>query len=207
LLQIVIIGGMRLFAAMELPEAITDEISQWWLQARYHLDPDLWRPVKPHQWHITLAFYGDVSAGDADDLAEELAACADASPRLQLCLDGCGIFPQASCPRVFRAGIRPSSGAPALKHLARCCRRAGHVTVRNRTAREAPFRAHVTLARANGKQPAILDLQALPPLPLLSWQADHLCLFQSMLHADGAQYRQLERFECRGAQAHNRVRG
>jgi len=198
---------MRLFTALELPEAITDEICLWWLQARYHLDPDQWRPIKPHRWHITLAFYGDVSAHDADDLAEMLAVCADASPPLQLCLDGCGIYPQASRPRVFWAGVQPSSADPALKHLARCCRRAGHVTVRNRTAREDPFRVHITLARANGHLPAMLDLQALPPVPELSWQADHLCLFQSMLHADGAQYRQLERFECRGARTQYRVRG
>ncbi|EAU55856.1 2'-5' RNA ligase [Mariprofundus ferrooxydans] len=191
---------MRLFAALEVPEAIKYEINAWWQLAYPRLGPDLWRAVLPHQWHMTLAFYGDVSGRDADDLAEMLAVCADASPRLHLCLTGCGIFPQASRPRTFWAGVESLSADPALKHLARCCRRAGHVTVRNRTAREAPFRAHITLARANGHLPALLDLQALPPVPELNWQADHLCLFQSILHADGAQYRQLERFECRGAQ-------
>lgn len=198
---------MRLFAALEIPEDVKQEISLWWQLIYPRLGSDLWRAVLPHQWHMTLAFYGDVSGRDADDLAEMLAICADASPRLQLCLTSCGIFPQACRPRVFWAGVQPLSADPALKHLARCCRRAGHVTVRNRTAREAPFRAHITLARANGHVPALLDFQTLPPVPELCWQADHLCLFQSILHADGAQYCQLERFECRGAQTHTRVRG
>ena len=53
---------MRLFAALEVPEAIKYEINAWWQLAYPRLGPDLWRAVLPHQWHMTLAFYGDVAA-------------------------------------------------------------------------------------------------------------------------------------------------
>ena len=80
--------------------------------------------------------------------------------------------------------------------MARCCRRAGHATVRKRSAKVAPFRGHITLARGNEfTAPISAEMLAeMPPCPELEWVADSLVLYQSILRPEGAKYRKLEEF-------------
>jgi len=192
---------MRLFAAIELPEAVIDELHDWWRQAVPALDADDWRPVSPHLWHMTLAFYGDVSGHDADDLAEALVECAALTPPLILKTGGSGFFPGPARPRVFWAGVRDAAPDGQLKRLAHCCRRAGHATVRKRTAKESAFRGHITVARGRGFPAPVgmADVQLLPEVPPINWRAASLSLFQSILQPDGPQYRRLETFELKGS--------
>lgn len=188
---------MRLFAALELPDHVRQALSDWWMNAGGYLDAAAWRHVPAYQWHLTLAFYGDVSGSDADDLAEALLACAAESRPLRLKTGGCGLFPGPQRPRVFWAGVDDDGEGRQLKHLARCCRRSGHATVRARRAREAAFRGHVTMARSGIRAGAVDAgrLNRILPVPELHWLAERLCLFQSILHPDGVRYRRLEAFE------------
>ncbi len=187
---------MRLFAALETPYAITEELNAWWQEAATHLHPGDWRDVPTRNWHLTLAFYGDVEGDEADDLAEELMVCADEARPIQLKTTEFGAFPRFMRPRVLWAGVDDPDGSGALKEMARCCRRAGRATVRKRSARETPFKGHITLARAN-EFPAPIDaemLAGMTPFPELQWVAESLGLYQSTLHPDGARYRKLEVF-------------
>lgn len=184
---------MRLFAALELPAEVAGELHAWWESAAADYPPAVWRDVPPRNWHLTLAFFGEVEGSDIDDLAEALAACAARSAPLQLALDGFGAFPSVSRPRVLWAGVADAGGG--LVRLARCCRLAGHATVRKRSAQDTPFRGHVTLARASDALPLEAEvLAAMPPLPELSWTAGRLVLIQSTLRPEGARYRILEDF-------------
>ncbi|ATX81747.1 2'-5' RNA ligase [Mariprofundus ferrinatatus] len=198
---------MRLFAGIELPSNITDQLTLWWESERGYLDPDHWRPVAPHLWHLTLAFYGEVSGGDVDDLAEELAECSRNAKALTLKTGNFGFFPRASKPRVFWVGVDEAGDGDGLKHLARCCRRAGHATVRKRTATEAPFRGHITVARVRGHAalPDMEQLQMMADVPVLDWGVQRINLYQSILRPEGPQYRRLETFELNGSS--NRTRG
>jgi len=187
---------MRLFAALELPEDVVNALVMWWQEASVFLPSTDWRSVPPHLWHLTLAFYGDVGADDADDLSEQLSECAALSPSLCLQTGGFGVFPSPVHPRVFWAGVDAVGDDKLLKRLAHCCRRAGHATVRKRSAKEAAFRAHITLARARCQVKPLAgeSLLKLPPVPEIQWSADHLSLFQSILRPEGPQYRRLEIF-------------
>ncbi|GAV20410.1 2'-5' RNA ligase [Mariprofundus micogutta] len=192
---------MRLFAALELPDHVVDELNQWWQSAQCFLKPSDWRPVSPHLWHLTLAFYGDVDGHDADDLAEALLQCAEKSPGMYLQSGGLGFFPRPARPRVFWAGVSEADEGKKLKRLAHCCRYAGHATVRKRTAGETAFRGHITVARSRGFPAAITpaDFELIPEVSSISWCADRLSLFQSILQPDGPQYRRLETFELKGS--------
>jgi len=197
---------MRLFAAVELPEDVRQEIAAWWTAASLHLPDGEWRDVVPRNWHVTLAFYGDVrgdkNAADVNALAEELAACVAETAPLRLITNDCGVFPQVAKPRVFWAGVEAQKDAKALKHLARCCRRAGHATLRKRTAKERPFRGHITLARAGEfATPLTAEYwQALPEMPRLAWTVSSLTLFASRLTPAGAIYRRVEEFIFEGSE-------
>ncbi|MFQ5519237.1 MAG: RNA 2',3'-cyclic phosphodiesterase [Mariprofundus sp.] len=188
---------MRLFTALDTPYDITEEIDAWWQGAATHLCAADWRHVPPRNWHLTLAFYGDVEGSEVDDLAEALMKCAGEARPIELETTCFGAFPRFTRPRVLWAGVNDSEGSGELKQLARCCRRAGHVTVRKRPAKESAFKGHITLARAN-EFPAPIDvgiLAGMPLFPRLRWMADSLVLYQSMLHSDGAKYRRLEAFD------------
>ncbi len=198
---------MRLFAALELPADVIDSLQAWWSKASAWLPADDWRPVRASACHLTLAFYGEVCAADADVLSEQISECAAVSPLLHLQTGGFGVFPRPVRPRVFWAGVQDCGEGKSLKRLAHCCRRAGHATVRKRSAREAAFRAHITLARAR-EQVKPLDaasMRMLPPVPDIRWSVDSLSLFQSILRPQGPQYRRLEVFTLKCA--HNDARG
>jgi len=195
---------MRLFAALEVPEDVCDEIAAWWSAASVHLPPGEWRDVPRRNWHLTLAFYGEVGGTEMDDLAEALAECAQGTAPLSLQNAGWGVFPRPARPRVFWAGIESPERGPGrtqdLKHLARCCRHAGRVTLRKHTAKSEPFRGHITLARAVPEaSPLAAELwQELPDAPVLTWSAYTLALYASQLRPQGPRYRLVEAFELKG---------
>ncbi|MDT8375777.1 MAG: 2'-5' RNA ligase family protein [Mariprofundaceae bacterium] len=211
---------MRLFAALDTPDAITEEIHAWWLEAATQLNIGDWRSVPTRNWHLTLAFYGDVHGGEVDDLAEALVEYvrgtvkeplksgrrregeqAGVSGPIWLKTTGFGAFPKFTRPRVLWAGVDDLEDSGELKEMARCCRRAGRATVRKRSARESPFRGHITLARGNEfTAPVSAEMLAgMPPFPKLTWSVESLALFQSTLHPDGAKYRKLEEFSFEGS--------
>jgi len=188
---------MRLFAAIEMPEAVIDEIAAWWQGACLRLPAGEWRDAPKQNWHLTLAFYGDVAGQDVDILTESLAACAYEISPIELKLGDPGVFPHENRARVFWLGVEDAIGAGKLKAFSRCCRQAGHATLRKRTAKEEPFRGHITLARRRGF-PASLAAEVLadmPQPPEAAWTANRLALFQSELQRSGARYRLLETFE------------
>ncbi len=188
---------MRLFAAIEIPEPVIDEIAAWWQDACLHLPAGEWRDIPKQNWHLTLAFFGDVQGRNVDMLAESLAACADETKTVGLKLGHPGVFPREQRARIFWLGVEDASRAGHLKIFARCCRQAGRATLRKRTAKEEPFSGHITLARRRGfPEPLAAEtLGEIPQAPEAEWVANRLTLFQSELHGDGARYRVLEEFE------------
>lgn len=193
---------MRLFAALDISEEVRDALAEWWLEASAWFDVDDWRDVPSRNWHLTLAFFGNVDGGDVDELSDALADCAANAGPLHIGLHDLGVFPGPEKPRVFWAGVREVGGGDELKGLARCCRHAGHATLRKREDRrgrgkESPFQGHITLAR--GREPfEPMDmnvLRRLPPLPEMEWQVETLGLYQSILKPEGARYHQLDAFE------------
>ncbi|NWF39839.1 RNA 2',3'-cyclic phosphodiesterase [Mariprofundus sp. NF] len=188
---------MRLFTGIEIPDSVKEQLMLWWSASCPALEAEQWRAVSPHLWHLTLAFYGEVSGHEADDIAEELAQCTSEAAPISLKTGGYGLFAKPSKARVFWVGVEEDPDCNSLKHLARCCRRAGHATVRKRTAREAAFQAHITVARSTA-QHGFLDLQRLQMMadvPEINWRADRINLYQSILKPEGPQYRRLETFE------------
>ncbi|MFQ5582706.1 MAG: RNA 2',3'-cyclic phosphodiesterase [Mariprofundaceae bacterium] len=191
---------MRLFAALDMPENVAEELRAWWTGACIHLDAADWRDVPSVNWHLTLAFYGDVEGGEADDLAESLAECAAQTAALSLKLTQFGAFPRLTRPRVLWVGVEDAAAGGGMNALARCCRRAGRATVRKRSAKEQPFHGHITVARGRDF-PAPIEAEALsemPAVPEMSWEASSLRLYRSTLHSEGARYRVLEEFELSG---------
>lgn len=125
---------MRLFAAVDPP---VDDL----------LVPvdDRLRWLPREQWHVTLAFYGEVDEARAATLQEVLARAAARSRPFRIRLSGAGTFPrQSRKARVVWLGM--DGEVEEMRRLADRCAGAGR---RARIAMEdRAFRPHLTLARA-----------------------------------------------------------
>ncbi|RCK80827.1 MAG: 2'-5' RNA ligase [Candidatus Ozemobacter sibiricus] len=132
---------LRLFFAVPAPAAVRADLAR--ALGRLHRD---WRPVQPHQMHLTLAFLGAVPA---DRLAVVLAAGQQAAARVgpfPLRLGDTDCFPNQQQPRVLYVQV----AAPPLLRLASDLQAA-----LAEWADAKPFRPHLTLARqrAAGRPP------------------------------------------------------
>jgi 2'-5' RNA ligase len=127
------------------------------------------RTSRSDQWHVTVAFLGEVA--DASPLEPALAAAAASSSPLALQMRGGGFFRR---PGVLFAAL--AGDVAGLRRLAAqveaACRSAG-VELEDRT-----YRPHLTVARRLPRDPGVLDGYEGPP-----WTATELELVRSRLGA------------------------
>ena len=137
------------------------------------------RTSPPEQWHITLAFLGEVE--DPEGLYDGLRAAAARTSPFPLHLAGGGAFARA---RVVWVGV--GGDVEALAGLAADVQQAGrNAGVPLETGR---FRPHVTVGRTGRLDPVVLRNYSGP-----QWQVDEVELVQSVLGRT-ATHTVLERF-------------
>lgn len=201
---------MRLFVAITPPRAVLLEVRAAVDALKRGNSPGvnaLLRWTRPETWHITVAFYGEVSAEKAADLAERLGRVAARTTPMELSLAGAGRFGpralwfgvQGQCDRLGR--LAEASGAAAR----RC-----HIRVEDR-----PYRPHLTLARVSGvprgsthdDQSGPLDLapivERLRPFRSPGWLAGEVELFTVVETAEPAHSAQV----AKGASGSNGTNG
>jgi 2'-5' RNA ligase len=135
---------MRLFVALSLPPAVAADLDAAvtplrtaWPQLRWTTAAD---------WHLTLAFLGEVGDEATAALSGQLAEAAGRRRAVQLALAGAGAFPAARRGRVLWAGLR-SEEMPLLK-LARAVAKAARDAGAPPPGPRRRFHPHLTLARA-----------------------------------------------------------
>lgn len=143
------------------------------------------RPVRPANFHITLAFLGNVPVDRVEDL---VGAVADLrAPAMPLVLDRYGYFPR---PRVFWLG--PTATPPEYRALVgrlwEAVATLGLPLPADATPAGAGWQAHLTLCRKVQRQPAV------PPPDPLAWTATDFVLAESVTEESGARYSVLARF-------------
>jgi 2'-5' RNA ligase len=165
---------VRLFVAAYPPPAamtaLAAALPPWALQ---------WRPVTAEQWHLTLAFLGEVAETQLPELAERLRRAATRSGPLSLALAGAGAFPSSGHARVIWVGL--TGDLDGLVRLAErtsaAARRTGIPVERRR------YRPHLTLARAraprgsdgSGEVAALADFRG------ATWPLAEIVLVRSVL--------------------------
>ena len=169
---------MRAFNALEPSEGFVEDVAA---MARMLGAAMEGRFVLRQNYHVTLAFLGDIGEAQVREAMDAMdEACADAA-EVPLRPEGLGKFGRASDATLWM-GLAP---APELAGLANRLREA--LGLRGVPFDDKPFLPHVTLARR-----ARLPKGPLPELafPLPS-EAARITLFKSTLSRDGAQYKPL----------------
>ncbi|MEU6981898.1 RNA 2',3'-cyclic phosphodiesterase [Streptomyces sp. NPDC046324] len=162
---------IRVFVALAPPDDAKEELARA-LGPAYAAYPNLrWNRIE--DWHITLAFLGELPAATVPLLRPPLAALAAARPSLDLGLRGGGHFDE----RVLWSGIDGDlEGLHLLASEVRAVARACGVAFEDR-----PLRPHLTLARArrNETAPVVETAAALEAFTGRRWQAGRLHLVGS----------------------------
>jgi RNA 2',3'-cyclic 3'-phosphodiesterase len=167
-------GNVRLFVAIVPPARALAELADAvgpLRQAR----PEL-RWTTQADWHLTLAFLGEVADRVLPDLAVRLERAAARHPTRRLAISGGGAFPGPRRASVLWAGIESDVDlGPLAASVAAGARRAG-----------APppdegrrYRAHVTLARCRSQADVVELTSALSGFAGSPWTADSVRLIRS----------------------------
>ena len=141
------------------------------------------RPIPPENYHITLAFLGNVTADRAD--AVRSAARAVSFPPFTVALDRTGYWPR---PRV--AWLKPAVCPPELAGLAADLWAA--LAPIGFTADSRTYKPHVSLVR---RVPGGLGSRLPEPV---SWPVSEFVLARSETRPEGAVYTLVERFPATG---------
>ena len=196
---------MRLFVAIELPEAWKDALADLQRRMQEALDADTQtaslrlRWVRPEGIHLTLKFIGEVTADRLPAIQAQLALAVPDLPAMTLRLGWAGSFSDRRAPRVIWAGVY-SDEAEALRRLAEGIETwlAAAGVPRERRG----FAAHLTLARLPNELPDALrqrvaEITATTGLEQADaprMKVERVSLMQSHLGPGGARYERLSAY-------------
>jgi 2'-5' RNA ligase len=186
--------GRRIFVAAPLPPAASAAIADVVERIRAEGVPGGGRDVR---WvrldglHLTLRFLGPTTE-DRVALAREAVreAAVDQGP-FAVTLGGAGTFPPGGRPRAIWLGVQ--GGADDLAELA--ARVESSLVDRGWPAENRPFRAHLTLARADGVPAGAAigaRLAAVAASLEARFEVDRIGLFESLTGGGPARYEPLE---------------
>lgn len=186
---------MRLFLAVTIPEPVKEILAA--IQALIEPRTSIaW--TKVDQLHLTLKFYGDVKTSLLETLVHLLLpVIAGLEPRV-CSLGNFGTFPTMSKPRVLWVDL--DQGSDAVVAMAQKVDVAS--AAQGFEVADKPFRPHITLGRVRrASEPVNLPLirihEKLNQARSVAWKVDALVLFESRLHASGAEHIPIETFQLR----------
>lgn len=187
-------GTSRLFIAVPAPDDVRAAVGA--LMEKVAGGPIIERAFGQPRWvrvddlHVTLRFLGATPDERQADVAVALAAAAAVTDSFRIVLSGGGAFPNAHAPRVLWIGI--AEGSADLGALA--LRLNEELVPLGWPADDRPFTPHLTLARTDGvfgaDERARVLTEAAADLRL-SWQADRIVLFRSLLGRGPVHYESL----------------
>ena len=184
---------LRVFAALELPPELQQQLAQVQDGFEATLPPQSVRWVRPDGIHLTIKFYGEVEADRLPAVQAGLGRAAAKAKRMRLAVEGVGVFPNASRPQVIWIGV--AGELEALKRLQAAVEQDALALGFKAEARD--YTPHLTLGRVNyGVPPAELGrlIAALAESRARragDFQPEHLSLMRSELRAGGSRYTQL----------------
>jgi len=166
-----------MFVALAPPQPALEHLEEF-LSPRQEAGAGL-RWTVPEQWHLTLAFFGDVAERHLDDLVERLGRAAARRTAVELTIAGGGAFPNPGRAKVVYAGVDAAGREEELRRMATGARAAG---TRSGAGDEGGrFHPHVTLARSGRPIEATRWIRVMEAYRGPSWTATELVLVESHL--------------------------
>ena len=140
--------------------------------------------------HLTMRFLGATAPARVADVTAAASAAAAACAPFEVRIGGAGAFPSMARPRVVWLGV--AVGVPELACLSASL--SDELAARGWPPEDRPFRAHLTLGRADGVPGAGRVVEALGAAAATldaAWTVDRLVVYESVQGRGPAQYRPL----------------
>jgi len=180
---------MRVFSAFPLPDEVKQEIAPFINYGMSKYSNIKW--VKPENIHITLFFFGELSAGDVSSIEEELSRLSEGFPPISAANRGLGQFPPKGAPRVVFS--------PLIEGEVECTRvySAGYPLFNRKFELKGKrYTPHITLGRAKrGKNPGFPREDEFFIKLNGFFEIERIILFESVLQSDGPVYNELSSFK------------
>ena len=168
-----------MFVALVPPDDAIEDLEEF-LAPRQEAGAEL-RWTAPEQWHVTLAFFGDVHDRHLDDLVERLGRAATRRTPVDLAIAGGGAFPNPARAKIVWAGVDAGGDVvpEEVRRMATGARAAGAKSGAGEDG--GHFHPHVTLARTGHPIEATKWLRVLDAYNGPVWPADTWTLVESHL--------------------------
>ena len=155
-----------------------------------HCSRDIIRWIPPDNIHLTLCFLGNISDQDIPNIIQTLENCITFK-YFKIIIESTGVFPSPNIPKILWIGI--GKGADELaslqQHIEKAVRKFKEIN------RKEIFTPHITIARIRRSQ---LKIDVLPFLNTvyspIELDVNSVCLYESILLPERAQYRVLTEF-------------
>ena len=164
----------RMFVAVIPPESVIEHLEEFIAPRRGEV-PFRW--TQPEQWHLTLAFSGDVPDRSYDDLVDRLGRAARKRSPVVARLAGGGAFPNVGRAKIVYAGVE--TDVEEMRRMATGARAA--VAKSGAEVDGQRFRPHLTLARIGRPVEASRFVRLLDAYAGPSWTVNELALVASYL--------------------------
>lgn len=176
---------IRAFIAIDLPEAVREELASIINDLKQKVPSKSVRWVRPDNIHLTLKFLGDTKIDSLDHITGGLDRVGREKPPINLTLDKLGCFPNPRRPRVVWVGV--SGDIDTLQSLQKMIDQMLNPLGWDLDKRE--FHPHLTIGRIkNSKKVVDSRLPWGSPMKPLTFPADSLTLYESILKSSGAVY-------------------
>jgi 2'-5' RNA ligase len=182
----------RLFVAVPLAEDARRVVADLVDSIRAEVDGTS-QPRTAVRWvrmdglHLTLRFLGPTATTQVDGIEAAIDAAAATGSPFEVAIGGAGAFPSPARPRTLWLGL--DDGHAQLERLAGTLDQ--HLAGAGWPPVERPFRAHLTLARADGRRAGPATAAALirhAAAFRAAFTADRLILFESLTGGGPARY-------------------
>jgi 2'-5' RNA ligase len=183
----------RLFIAVPLAEGARADVEALVGDVRRDIDVRATQPRSEVRWvrldglHLTLRFLGPTPEIRIADLSEVVDAVAAEATRFSVTIGGGGAFPSPSRPRTLWLSI--PTGERDLAALTADVGRRLHAD--GWPVDDRPFRAHLTVARSDGRREGPLVARTLIAKAsdfATSFEVDRVVLFESVTGGGPARY-------------------
>lgn len=173
--------SIRSFVALPVPERIAADLGDTAARLACQDKDGRVRWIDEENYHVTLAFLGEVDSQTLDDLALDLEGSLGASGPVDLKVDSVALFPWGRRPKLIAAMLEVS---PRLQELhdavVRAARRLSIPVEKRR------FHPHVTLGRLRAGGTRRIEFSS--ARVELKGVASEVMIFESTLTASGAIY-------------------
>jgi len=184
---------MRLFTAIDIPEAIRATLAQTCAQLNPAAPDARW--VRPESLHLTLKFIGEQPEEKLPQIQAALAKVRTPAG-LRIELKGLYFFPQKRYPRVLAVNVHPQETMLAMEELFKRIEfRLQPVGI---AREERGFRAHLTVARLDPRAKHdpldVVLLAGVMRSEFGTFDSGEFHLYRSQLQRGGAVYTRLATF-------------